>query len=205
MPSWSSLTTSAETGPLQISQISLSNAWGSRAALPVPSTLEMRLGLVVTPSISPCSTQVRISFGSAPSMKNFMCPSAQQRYHALGARRGEGRSAALRGRGEPPPPATDQLDRSSALAVEVIDVELLQDSDEVAGEHVERQASWEKQREAGEHDGHHHRHHLLLLLIGARRGHPHLREHDPAHEQRRDVERVLRRQVLDVGEEGRAV
>src|SRR5450631_89587 len=60
MPSWSSLTTSAETGPLQSSQISLSSACGSRAELPAPSTLEMSVGLVVTPSINPCSTQVRI-------------------------------------------------------------------------------------------------------------------------------------------------
>ena len=46
-----------------------------------------------------------------------------------------------------PRPSEGSLDRGGALTVEVIDVELLQDADEIAGEHVERQAGRKKQRE----------------------------------------------------------
>ena len=63
----------------------------------------------------------------------------------------------------------------------------------------------QEQREAGEHDRHHHRHHRLLLRVGAGGRHLHLHEHHAAHQQRRDVERVLGGEVVDVGEERRAV
>src|SRR4051812_25929281 len=67
IPSWSNATTSAETGPATIPQISLTTSRKSRPAL---WTSE---GLVVTPSSKPVSARSRISAVSAVSTKNFIC------------------------------------------------------------------------------------------------------------------------------------
>src|SRR3954470_499674 len=59
-------TTSADTGPFTMSQIS------SRTSLNLRPVLATSDGLVVTPSTSPMAAASRISLTSAVSMKNFM-------------------------------------------------------------------------------------------------------------------------------------
>src|SRR5712691_1452335 len=69
MPSASVATTSAEMGPFTVSQI-----W-TRISSGSPPSLESRVGLVVTPSITPSAAASRISFKLAVSRKIFMSAS----------------------------------------------------------------------------------------------------------------------------------
>ena len=66
IPSWSSATTSAETGPSTMPQISRTTSRKSRPALWIKE------GLVVTPSSRPVSARSLMSAVSAVSAKNFM-------------------------------------------------------------------------------------------------------------------------------------
>src|SRR5207247_2162629 len=68
IPSVSSATTSAETGPSTSEQISFSTSFGSRS----PACLASSDGLVVTPSINPAWAAQLMSLRLAVSRKNFM-------------------------------------------------------------------------------------------------------------------------------------
>src|SRR2546426_10892632 len=69
IPSASVATTSAEMGPFTVSQI-----W-TRISSGSPLSLESRVGLVVTPSMTPSAAASRISFKLAVSRKIFMSAS----------------------------------------------------------------------------------------------------------------------------------
>src|SRR5258705_41602 len=67
--SYLSAVTSADTGPLTMSQISRRTSSNRRPVL------ETRVGFVVTPSARPIEAASRMSLMSAVSMKNFMVAS----------------------------------------------------------------------------------------------------------------------------------
>src|SRR5207245_2558360 len=71
IPSASVATTSAEIGPFTVSQI-----W-TRISSGSPPSFESRVGLVVTPSITPSAAASRISFRLAVSRKIFMSASPE--------------------------------------------------------------------------------------------------------------------------------
>ena len=66
---------------------------------------------------------------------------------------------------------------------------------------VQNQSGREIEEHKSEHDRHQ-KHHLGLGRIGGRGGHLLLNDHGRPHDDRRDIDRVFRREILDPQEEG---
>ena len=78
------------------------------------------------------------------------------------------------------------------------------DAKQIARQPVEDQPARRPQEHHREDDGHEHHHLLLFRARSAGRLQPLLVDHRRSHDQRRDVERILHRQVVDPPHERRA-